>query len=52
MKHAKPMTLDKMDDDFLANFTTIYDERRLTIKLDVNSIIDEVYTVILHWELF
>ena len=44
MKHVKTILLNKMKDEFLADFMMIYIERELVEDIDSDSIIDEFYS--------
>ena len=43
MKHVKTTLRNKMEDDFLADYLTLYIERDFVKNVDVDSIIDEFY---------
>ena len=43
MKHVKTTLRNKMEDDFLADYLTLYIEGNFVKNVDVDSIIDEFY---------
>jgi hypothetical protein len=45
MKHVKTVLLNKMKEEFLADFMMIYIERKLVEDINSDSIINELYSI-------